>query len=150
MKPDLKSIENNLPFLEQAKESPVNNHLNNRTKMETVIFRNEKRKLFSILLYGELYRVVITKEEYHNGQLALWVWEYKGNNEFKPFGTLTINLTDPRQTKDKAFVKNYSENTDWAERLAEEIGGINTGKTCQAGYATVPLYDFSNISIIEE
>ena len=117
--------------------------------METFLFNGKKHKVFKVNLFGSEYKVFVMKDQYRLGGMALTVWEINADGEPEPFGTLTVYMD--QFIKDTcAFVKNYSENETWAEDLAVAIGGKPTGITCQSGYVSVPLYDFSTLDITED
>ena len=121
--------------------------------MKTYTLPNGKKcKVFTIHAFNRNHDVIVTKGHYHtNRALALQVWEIDPNsNDLESFGTLTVNLYDSPVEGNFAYVKNYSENKDWAESLAKMIGGKNTGKKAVSGYVSIPLYDFTNLNIEEE
>ena len=120
--------------------------------MKTYNFRNRNYKVFNVKMYDSVYEVIVTKEEYRNtGGLALQLWDINGEyGEPEPFATLTVNLGDFGLDENLAFVKNYSENEQWADSLAKEIGGKNTGIIVPTGFVSVPLYDFSKLNIFND
>lgn len=118
------------------------------------IYNGEARKVFPIVAFGNKYDVIVVSRQYNSdGTLALEVLDIVDNEDHndqayvEPFGTLTVNMSSDLQSGTQAFVKSYSENEDWADKLAEAIGGKKTNISKQAGYASVSLWDFSNINI---
>jgi len=118
------------------------------------IYNGEARKVFPIVAFGNKYDVIVVPRQYNSdGTLALKVLDIVDNEDHndqmyaEPFGTLTVNMSSDLQSGTQAFVKSYSENEDWADKLAEAIGGKKTNISKQAGYASVSLWDFSNINV---
>lgn len=119
--------------------------------METYKFNGKTYKVFHLAAFGRTYKVIVTKEKYNYGGLALQVWDIDNEwNEPEPFGVLTVNLSHPWVEEDHAYVKNYSENEEWADKLAESIGGKQTEAVGHSGWVSVPLYDFSGLDIYAE
>lgn len=126
-----------------------------RSSMERcVIYNGETRKVFPIVAFGNKYDVIVVPSQYQTDEtLALQVLDIVYDEEhneltyFEPFGMLTVNMSSGLQSNTQAFVKSYSENEEWADKLAEAIGGKKTNISKQAGYASVSLWDFSNINV---
>ncbi len=118
-----------------------------------ILFEGEEHKVFTLHAFGREFRVIVVKRQYGNGSLALSVLACKPdkNNTLipvEPFGILTVNLGC--KSKLCQFIKNYSENQEWAEELAKAIGGKDTGIKQKTGMVEVPFYDFSNLKICKE
>lgn len=98
-----------------------------------------KRELkpFRISFYGKEYTVYLIPQKYYNNTLAIEVYE----DNYEPFGTLTVNMSNGLQASNRAFVKNYSENEQWAEELANQIG-TRLNIYANSGFVSVPLYEF--------
>ena len=106
------------------------------------------KKQFEVSCFGTTYSVVIVKREYPGGNLALQVLNWDDEfQDYEPFGVLTVNIPGQPLLPGFAFLKNYSENAEWAEALAKAIGGRPTGKSVRTGFVTVPLWDFRKINI---
>ena len=122
--------------------------------MEKYYLNGKAYKVFSIHAFGNDYKVIVTKANYQttNG-LALLVHDVTNVRDIEPLGTLTTNLNIPLRPEFQekgAFVKNWSENSEWADNLAKQIGGKSTGITARSGNVTVPFYDFSELDIYAE
>ena len=104
-----------------------------------------KRKLrkYKIDFCGEETTVYLMPMNYsNNGTLAIEMCTFDEELHYaEPFGHLTKNLCDPRQSATRAFVKTYGENEGWAEELADRIGR-KTGHEVRSGYIAIPLYEF--------
>ena len=119
-----------------------------------IIYNGEARKVFPIVAFGNKYDVIVVPRQYQiDRTLALEVFDIVDDEQhndqtyFEPFGTLTVNMSSDLQSNTQAFVKSYSENEEWADKLAEAIGGKKTNISKQAGYVNVSLWDFSNINV---
>ena len=121
--------------------------------METFELNNKKYKVFEIEAFGNKEKVIIIPEKYLVGNIldlmVFSLYEDPVSQQICPeaFGVLTVNLRNMHPDKGFSYVKNYSENSGWAEDLAQKIGGRDTGKSAQTGFVTVPLYDFTKIDI---
>lgn len=117
--------------------------------MQTLYYRGKCYKIFEIEAFGNKEKVIVIPESYAYGNgLSLVVISIINDGlRLEPYGVLTLNLSRPLIDRHSAFVKNYSENSEWAEQLAKAIGGVDTGKTERAGFVRVPLYDFSHLDI---
>lgn len=64
----------------------------------------------------------------------------------EPFGMLTVNLPGfTPENPNHAFVKIYSVNAGWAEKLAVECGAVPTDIVVTDNHGDeYPLYDFTN------
>lgn len=108
-------------------------------------------KQFNITVFGCEYEVWCEKNSYRDGDaLAITVWSL--DEEFcepAPFGTLTVNIRGASEhlPEDYAFVKNWGENEEWADKLAEAIGGKRTDVVVGTGYVRATLWDFRGLSI---
>lgn len=101
-----------------------------------------KLRQYEISFYGNQISVFVVPMFYGNGSLALKVFSYEPEyQDYEPFGVLTVNLEHQLQSNDRAFVKTYSENEEWAEELAGQIGEYS-GVTAQSAYVSLPLYRF--------
>ena len=119
-----------------------------------IIYNGEARKVFPIVAFGNKYDVIVVPRQYQiDRTLALEVFDIVDDEQhndqtyFELFGTLTVNMSSDLQSNTQAFVKSYSENEEWADKLAEAIGGKKTNISKQAGYVNVSLWDFSNINV---
>jgi len=121
--------------------------------MNTYKHNGKLYRVFSITAFNRYYNVIVTKEQYLNGKLALMVLNLIDNGDFNNqtrtelFGMLTTNISSCLSNDTEAFVKTYSENEEWAEDLAVAIGGIKENISVPAGYEEIPLYDFNNLNI---
>lgn len=103
-------------------------------------------KTFEIKAFGQTYNVTVHLARYNNDSLAIVVNDNTDPDEPEPFGVLTVNLcNDMMQTECTAFVKDWSENEQWAESLAKAIGGTPTGIYQSSGHVTAQLWNFTNL-----
>lgn len=115
---------------------------------EYFTFAGKTYRKFQIELLGTTYNVFVKQGKYvSNDSLALSVWDI-GNDDPEPFGMLTVNINNILVPEGFACVKNYSENAEWAEKLALQIGGKKTSLTASSGYVDcIPVYDFRQLKI---
>ena len=116
----------------------------------SVKFEGKNHKVFITNTPFGSYPLIVVERRYGNDSLALEALSCRkfndGHYEIEDsFGIITVNLGC--QSKLCQFVKNYGENSGWAEELAKAIGGKDTGLTQQTGFVTVPFYDFSEMKI---
>ena len=103
---------------------------------------NKELKGYEISFFGEKINVYVAPCMYANALLALEVFAYDLDAEdYEPFGMLTTNLNHSLQSEKYAFVKNYSENAEWAEELAKKLGR-DTGIKILCSFSALPLYEF--------
>ena len=111
-------------------------------------FRGRMHKVFPITAFGAKHNVVVDALNYRDDNtLAICVYEMLPDEHFEPWGVLTVNMSSSLANDTRAFVKSYSENEEWADDLARQIGGKKTNISKQAGFCTVSLWDFSNLVI---
>lgn len=120
---------------------------------KTVRYGGKNHKVFIVKTSFGVYPVIVVEHLYSNGGLFLEALTCReiGDGYLEPegsFGIITVNVGVA--SKLYQCVKNYSENEEWAEVLAKEIGGKDTGEVCPTGYVNVPLYDFSKIKLYED
>ena len=102
--------------------------------------------------YGQTEKVFLTKNFYANGGgLAVNVMSLLDEEEYgeiaEPYGCLTVNIPGYPTDEQHAFLKTYSENEEWAEKLARAAGAEPTGFVITDNYGTeFPLFDFSKVN----
>ncbi len=107
-------------------------------------------KTYQITAFGARFTVYVRKRYYRGGELALEVVSINNNGEEEPFGFITVNIpgVSDQVTPGFAFVKNYSENKEWAEKLAADIGGRPIpGAVLEGEFVKFTLWDFREIEI---
>ena len=110
------------------------------------------KKTIQVTAFGRVRTLVAQTAEYGNGRLAITLGEpIDPNSEdyafypdgIEPFAVLTVNLVGAPCPPKHAYVKNWSENEEWAEEAARALGGKPTGYACPTGFVSAPLWDFS-------
>ena len=100
--------------------------------------------IYSLAVFGKQINIVFFCEKYaDNRTLAVQIKEKTANGGYEPFGTITVNLCNPQQTrKNCAFfdINNYHWLKDWLlmNNLARD-----TGIRAQSGYIEYPLYEWN-------
>ena len=85
----------------------------------------------TVMFYGE--ECTVQRGGYGNGNTALQLWTDEG-----PMATATVNLEDVLP-KDKAYIKDYGENTGMLDALMEAgIVEAVIGQK-QSGFVLIPL-----------
>lgn len=102
-------------------------------------------------VFGEKEKLFLLKDFYADGGgLAVNVMSLLDEEEYgeiaEPYGCLTVNIPGYPTDEQHAFLKTYSENEEWAERLARAAGAEPTGFVLTNNYGTkFPLYDFRKV-----
>ena len=120
--------------------------------MKTFNYENKNYKVFQVTAFNHKRNVIVTPREYMNGTLALVVMEIitaeDGVQDLEPYGVLTVNIEHPLQDETHAFVKAWSENAQWADDLASQIGKP-TDTVVPTGYVATRLWEFDLSKLTE-
>lgn len=119
-------------------------------------------KVHQIKFFDSTIEVICTRNRYSEGnRLAVTVYEL-GEDELVMFANLTVNLhpksidecsrttgkdIETMLSGDYAFVKDWSENSQWANGLCLLIGAKPTAIRAASGYVTSLMWDFSGADI---
>lgn len=125
-------------------------------KTETVTCNGMTYPVLELEVFGQKEKLFLIKDFYADGGgLAVNVMSLLDEEEFgeiaEPYGCLTVNIPGYPTDEQHAFLKTYSENEEWAERLARAAGAEPTGFVLTNNYGTkFPLYDFSKVNFIKK
>jgi len=121
-------------------------HLIRRTYMKTFTYNGREHRVFEISAFGRTYEIILSALEYRTPKtLAVMALEIRDDGETAPFGILTSNMAPAvdacLQDDTHAFLKTWSENSDWAEKLVRENSLAEpTGDMAYSGFVCAPLY----------
>lgn len=110
-------------------------------------YRNRKHKVYEIEAFGNKYNVIVSDEKLRpHGDRCLMVWTVIDGVVVEPFAELT-KVVSVKPQDGCCFVKNYSENEEWADKLAVSIGGKPTGRFYISEFVELPEYNFKDLDI---
>ena len=117
--------------------------------MKTLNNNGRNHKVFSVDCFGTTFDIILEALQYANPRtLAVQAMNLNEYGEAEPFAVLTVNMggipEGALQDDSHAFLKNWSENSGWAEKLVKDNGlAVPTGDVAFSGYVAAPLYDWN-------
>ena len=96
--------------------------------------------MFELTSYGNTYNVILHKETYQNGGLALRLDYFDEDMQgWLPYVNLTVNLGRLNHGYAYVDINNFPEAEEFIEK---NHLGVPTGKICCSGFCFYPLYQF--------
>lgn len=105
-------------------------------------------KKVTFTAYGKEHAAIVIATTYqHSNQTVLLVYDLKDDgtyDESDMWGVLTVCLPEftIKDADRTIFLKNWSENSQWAEDVAKQLGGKPTGYSIPSGFVEVPIWQF--------
>ena len=117
--------------------------------MKTLNYNGRNHKVFMVECFGTRFEIILEAQQYANPRtLAVRAMNLNEYGEAEPFGVLTVNMAGisggELQDDSHAYLKNWSENSGWAEKLVRDNKlAVPTGDVAFSGYVAAPLYDWN-------
>ena len=97
--------------------------------------------------YGTPYSIFFIKQQYFNGNLNVEVYCREAanpdENDWEPYGTLTVNLPGFALSENQAFLDTNNV-YNLCQYILEHGWATETGETSQSGFCTYPLAEFTD------